>query len=421
MIKEVRFSHWKSFEQATLYIDPITVLIGTNASGKSNALDGIAFLNRIAQGVDLQASLAGEPAWLLDGHVNSIRGGVEWAAMKPGTRFTIEAVVEESEVVDYSYAIQVQTFPQVELVSESLIKIEKTPKNKETKLFIVNENDESSPTVTGYLYNGKGAPKKRQFKTTVSVLSQLRNQELREEISLGVECVAKALENIFILDPIPSLMRDFKPFSAHLARNASNLAGVLAALPPGEKKKTENLLSNYLSRLPEGDIRRVWAEPVGRFKKDAMLYCEERWTETGEKLEVDARGLSDGTLRFLGILTALLTRPEKTLIVIEEVDNGLHPSRARVLLEMLKEIGQKRHIDILVTTHNPALLDQLGPEMVPFIIVAHRSRQTGKSELTLLEDLSNLPKLLASGPIGQLVARGDIESSLRVGGASNET
>ncbi|WP_256834791.1 AAA family ATPase [Parageobacillus thermoglucosidasius] len=49
MLKEVHYKNWKSFSNATLYIDPLTVLIGTNASGKSNALDSIAFLSRVVQ------------------------------------------------------------------------------------------------------------------------------------------------------------------------------------------------------------------------------------------------------------------------------------------------------------------------------------------------------------------------------------
>jgi predicted ATPase len=130
-------------------------------------------------------------------------------------------------------------------------------------------------------------------------------------------------------------------------------------------------------------------------------------------LTVDARGMSDGTLRVIAILTALLTRPEGSLIIIEEVDNGLHPSRSGLLLQILKEIGSKRNVDILVTTHNPALLDNLGPEMVPFIIVSHRDNATGLSELTLLEEIENLPKLLASGPLGRLTAKGSIERILQ--------
>lgn len=127
---------------------------------------------------------------------------------------------------------------------------------------------------------------------------------------------------------------------------------------------------------------------------------------------MDARGMSDGTLRFLAILTALLTRPSGSQMVIEEVDNGLHPSRSDLLLRMLREIGEKRQVDILVTTHNPALLNELGPEMVPFVVVAHRDPETGESKLTLLEDINNLPKLMASGPLGKLTSEGLIEKSL---------
>jgi predicted ATPase len=143
-----------------------------------------------------------------------------------------------------------------------------------------------------------------------------------------------------------------------------------------------------------------------------MLYCEERWLEQGPPPTVDARGMSDGTLRFLAILTALLTRPKNSLLVIEEVDNGLHPSRANLLLGMLKDVGSQREVDVLVTTHNPALLDAMGTEMIPFITVANRDPSTGFSVLTLLEDLGQLAKLLAQGPVGRLSSQGLIERSL---------
>ena len=122
--------------------------------------------------------------------------------------------------------------------------------------------------------------------------------------------------------------------------------------------------------------------------------------------------MSDGTLRFLAILTALLTRPEGTQIIIEEIDNGLHPSRAKLLLQALKEIGTRRKIDILVTTHNPALLDALPIEMMPFVIVAHRDIETGESKLTPLNEIENLPKLMAGGTLGKITMQGALERSL---------
>ena len=56
-----------------------------------------------------------------------------------------------------------------------------------------------------------------------------------------------------------------------------------------------------LANCQERDIRRVYAETVGKFKSDAMLYCEERWLDNKEPHLIDARGKSDGTLRFLAI------------------------------------------------------------------------------------------------------------------------
>lgn len=146
-----------------------------------------------------------------------------------------------------------------------------------------------------------------------------------------------------------------------------------------------------------------------------MLYCEEGWDSQPSHV-VDARGMSDGTLRYLAIVTALLTREPGSLLVIEEVDNGLHPSRAQMLVEMLQTLGEERNIDVLVTTHNPALLDAAGPMMVPFITVASRHASTGFSELTQLEDISHLPKLMAAGSLGRLSTEGRIENALRRGG-----
>jgi hypothetical protein len=289
----------------------------------------------------------------------------------------------------------------------------------ELRLFWTNPIDLNNPGITARLYNEKkGTPK--ILNRSSSVLSQIVNLPLRKEIAEGVERVAKSLRGIFVLDPIPAHMRDYKPFSEHLQPDASNIAGVIAALPEAQKSWIEQTLTNYVKHLPERDIRRIWAEPVGKFNSDAMLYSEEQWGEEVVVSTVDARGMSDGTLRFLAILTALLTRPEKSLLVVEEVDNGLHPSRSTLLLRMLREVGCQRKIDVLVTTHNPALLDALGAEMIPFIEVAHRDLRTGYSRLTLLEDIEQLPKLLASGPVGRLSSEGAIEKALKQDGGQDK-
>lgn len=411
MLKKLILKNWKSFRHAELEINALTILIGTNASGKSNALDALAFLNRTAQGKDLQSALAGDP------QMSAIRGGIEWAALKPETQFTLQVLVgsAEDEKTDYLYSITAETFPRMKLVSESLDRIKKRPKTDKNPyqihLFQTDPVANDNPSITARLYNEKrGSPK--EMHRSASILSQLNGlQGLRKDIIEGINLVSNILENIFILDPIPSRMRDYSPLTEHLFSDASNIAGVLAALREGKKAEVGEILSKYLTKLPERDIRRVWAEPVGKFGADAMLYCEEVWVSDQVKT-VDARGMSDGTLRFLAILTALSTRPEGSQIVIEEVDNGLHPSRSKLLLKMLLDIGDQHRIDVLVTTHNPALLDELDYELVSSVVVAHRDPNTGESKLTVLEDLNNLPKVLASGPLGRATSKGLIERSL---------
>jgi len=415
MISEISLKNWKSHRDSTLHIDTLSVLIGTNASGKSNALDALLFLNRIANGAQLTAALQG------DGIQIAVRGGVEWAPRRPGDTFTLQATIRVNDQLDYIYSIDACVREnRCDLEAEKLLRIKYRPpkngkrgiKNGEIQLFWTDSCTDNSPNIVARLYNEKrGSP--RPLNRVNAVLYQLMGQKPRAEIEEGVAIVIKALQNIFILDPVPGHMRGYSSLSERLEPDAQNIAGVLAALPDSRKHYIENTLTRYASKLPERDISRIYAERVGKFGSDAMLYCDERWSDLIGNTSIDARGMSDGSLRFLAILTALLTRPEESLLVIEEVDNGLHPSRAHLLLRMLKEVGDERKIDVVVTTHNPSLLDAMSPAMLPYITVAHRDRITGNSRLTLLEDIEHLPKLLAQNSFGHMSSRGLIEEYLQ--------
>ena len=413
MIKQIRVEDWKSFEDSTLYIDPLTVLIGTNASGKSNVLDALLFLNRSATGMPLSIILQG------DSNIPGLRGSTDWVCRSGTNRFSLEVTVSgSSELSEFIYRLEVCVEGTPQIASESLRRVKYRPRaqtiSSDIFLFRTDDCAPDAPAITARLYNrkqGKPRPSARQ----ATVLSQLHpeafSQTLRKDIAEGVEAVIAALKSIFILDPIPFHMRSYVPLSKELDGDAANIAGIIAALDEEQKERIEETLTEHVSLLPEKDIGRIYAEAVGRFNTDAMLYCDELWGN--QKISVDARGMSDGTLRFLAILVALLTRPEQSLLVVEEIDNGLHPSRSNVLLNVLRSIGEQRHIDILVTTHNPALLDSLGPEMTPFITISHRDNALGHSRLTLLEDLSKLPKLLAAGPVGTLSSQGKLEKALQ--------
>lgn len=410
MIKEIQLRRWKSFDDAKLYIDPLTILIGSNAGGKSNALDSLRFLQRIGSGKDLTSAIAGEPAF------PGIRGGTEWAALKPNLSFELSVTVEVEGGTEYLFTIEVDSQSRCELVAESLVRIKYRGKSRtnpsKLSLYRTNPVEAKDAGIDTKLYNEKKGTKKTLART-MPILTQIPSQSTRKEILEGVEAVSRALKSIFVFDPIPSHMRSYSPLSDQLLADGSNIAGVLAGTPGEEKSAIEARILQFVQKIPERDIRRIWAEPVGKFNSDAMLYCEEDFGNSSIISTVDARGMSDGTLRFVAIVTALLTRPEQSLLVVEEVDNGLHPSRALLLLQTLSQLGSERHVDVLVTTHNPALLDALEPSLIPCITVAHRDPTSGNSRLTLLEDLQQLPKLLAAGSLGMLASQGRIQSALR--------
>lgn len=410
MLKELTLENWKSFRHAVLPIDPLTILIGTNASGKSNALEALEFLKRTVLGKGFEAALAGDIT------LPPIRGGVEWAALKPETQFTLEVLIQgRDDQTDYLYSLTVGTIPRVQVNAESLSIIKRDKNDAKTtqkeKLFQTEPCTTHSPTIKSLVFGEvKVKLTNQEFIRSHSVLSQLIGLSMK--MVEGKNIVSQSLSNIFILEPIPTKMRGYSPLSDKLESDASNIAGVLAALPEEQKLKIENKLSTYVKDLPEKDIHKIWAETVGRFNSDAMLYCEELWAKNQPPMLIDARGMSDGTLRFLAILTALLVLPEGSQLVIEDIDNGLHPSRSELLVKMLREIGEQRRIDILASTHNPALLDALGAEIVPFVVVAHRDSETGESELTLLENVENFSKLFASASLGKLTVNGAIERNL---------
>ncbi|MEA5605077.1 AAA family ATPase [Nostoc sp. UHCC 0252] len=409
MLKQLILENWKSFRYAELPLDPLTVLIGTNASGKSNVVEALEFLQRIARGENIEAALAGDKT------LPSIRGGVEWAAKNGENEFTLKMLVADRDSkTDYLYRITLQTRPTIHSLTERItiyqddheyfpIEFGLSGENFSARSSLLNRSDFSGLPLYFIESNFLSEPSKKEVYQS--------NYFKKNSINIINNIILPTIKNILVLNLVPYKMRDYSRLSENLESDGSNIAGVLAALDGEQKAQVESTLSAYMKHFPEGDIKRVFAEPVGRLKTDAMLYCEEEW-KPGEMTLIDARTMSDGTLRFIAILTALLTRPEGSQLVIEEIDNGLHPSRAELLVRILREIGQKRKIDILLTTHNPALLDALGPEIVPFVVVAHRDSETGESKLTLLEDIDNFSKLFASYSLGDMTTKGAIERSL---------
>ncbi|MFO0573364.1 MAG: ATP-binding protein [Polyangia bacterium] len=392
MLKQVRFRSWRSFRDATLYLDPLTVLIGANASGKSNAVDGLELLARTAQGMWVDTAIAG------DEQIAGLRGGLEWAALRGRSGFMLEVELGEAgQTLVYKLQVKTRASRSDALsVTESLSQKVATGKQK---WFRGSGNLRSITALYGF---AGGFFDEKYLKGA---------QE--EQLSEDVRPVQKTLSRIFVLSPDPQRMRGYARLSEELDRHGGNVAGVIASLPDERRREVEAALSGYLKRLPEHGVAAVRTECYGLTKSDAMLICTEQWGTAKAPIEIDARCMSDGTLRFLAMATALLTRPAGSLLVLEDIDIGIHPSRAGLLLELLRTEGARRGVDVLVTTHDEAFLDALPPELWPFVQVAYRDAKSGESRLIPLDEIEGYAKLVAAGPLGRATARGLIERLLQ--------
>jgi predicted ATPase len=150
---------------------------------------------------------------------------------------------------------------------------------------------------------------------------------------------------------------------------------------------------------------------------DVMLALDE-----GRSGLTPTREMSDGMLRFLAICTAVLSggggldlgpddRPDAArtvMLVIEELENGLHPSQAATMLRLVKEAGTERRTQVLVTTHSPALLNALDGDEHRGVLVCWRDPHTGQSRITPLTDLDGYAIAMARGSLGEAITKGEL-------------
>lgn len=411
MITQLQVRNWKSFQEAKLYLDPLTILIGTNSSGKSNLLEAFLFLSWIAKGARF------EDVFKVRDRPTGLRGTATTLVNLNSSRedFTLTVLFDHSlSKTSYRYTIACEVAEEgsIKLQSESLER-RSSRQDHESFYYLFKTGDRDEENLDIQFRRGSDL-KFIAFLNVPpgkSVLQRLAGSDLDREVIEGVVRVITTLSKVAVVDPLPPNMRSYSAVSSVLLPDCSNVAGVLAKLPPDKLKNAQKILTEYIDLLSEKDINWVWTQTVEPLNKDAMLYIEEAWPQR-TATTIDAESASDGTLHLLGVMVAILTAEPESLIVIEEVDKGLHPSRTNLLVKFLNDVGRERRLDIVCTTHNPALLDAFGNEMIAFMSIVHRNEQTGMSEVSLVEDINQLPRILAKGKIGQLSTMGLLEKAL---------
>lgn len=413
MLTTFTFENFKSYRQARLPLAPLTVLIGANASGKSNAIEGMRLLSWLAQGQKLSAI-----QYAVQSADRVVRGTVESLAYERGSTFGLGAETNDAEWNQLSVAFE-RRADGLHIARESL-----SHYGAKVPLYTLDQPSNGRSTDVGVAYNNF-APGGNKPRVTCSdqtaIFTQLTSPAAFEAIhvdsSKRIPSFTRRLEqwlsNMLFLDPVPAGMRDYAfPSDAALQGDGRNLSAVLFNLWGKDEQASEApyttqraAILGFIQSLPEQDICGLsfLEEPRG----GVMVKLTE--TFGGQTRDYDASLLSDGTLRVLSIAAAMLSAPEGSLVVIEEIDNGVHPSRARRLLENIREIAERRLLRVLLSTHNPALLDALPDSALPDVVFCYREPKDGSSRLLRLQDAPDYPELIAQDSLGALVTSGALE------------
>jgi predicted ATPase len=411
ILEELRLKAFKSFRDAVLPLTELTLLVGRNGSGKSNALDGLWALAQLAGGEDVRDALDGGregPA---------VRGGVAACPPLGDTAFTLGCRVRTgTQRVELDVTVQAQ--PHVQIVWERL-------RIRDRDLLVTDPPRSGSSDISARWDNRKQGPNpilpfRASRLLTTQIASRVPSTAAGQRLHAAAEQVLAALRSVFVLDPVPHQMRQYVPRrDALLRRNAENLSAAVGALMKDAHARAR--ICQALGELNEQDVVNV---ATSRSElDDLMITLVERFG--GAERQIPARIMSDGTLRFLAILTALLQAPAaddpsegsvganalgQTTVVIEELENGLHASQAGMLVALVREEVRHRRVRVLATAHSPALMDALAGEEHPNVVICERGRD-GVSQLVPLVELPGYVDVIARGGLGRAVVEDRLHAS----------
>jgi predicted ATPase len=411
MLTAITLENFKSYRSARLPLAPLTVLIGANASGKSNAVEAMRLLSWLAQGQKLSAI-----RYAIHDGEQVVRGKVQDLAYCEGDSFGIGCETDDGDFNRLSMTISLRedglhlTGEQIAGIRLPLYDLDQPSTSRSTDVRVAYDN-----------FSPGGRKPHVVCSDQMAIFTQLtspatfdaKHRRSRETIPKIARAYEASLGSMLFLDPVPARMRDYSfPGEHRLNGDGSNISSVLWDLTEGARSTDEATADvlGFVKSLPEQNIAGFdfLKEPRG----GVMIQLEE--TFGAQTRRYDASLLSDGTLRVLAIAAAMLSAQSGSLVVIEEIDNGVHPSRARHLLDSIRNLARRRNLRVLLSTHNPALLDALPDEAVPDVVFCYRDPEDGSSRLVRLDDLPTYPELVAQGSLGDLATSGALERSAKI-------
>lgn len=343
-LRNAHIRHYKSLDDVLIeFANPITVLVGPNAVGKSNVVDCLRFV-RDAVATDLE-------------HAVSTRGGIgrvrQYSKTKP-FKVSVKLDFEQDSVgvpdrpASYEFVIESQSASNYTVDSEKCSyfdppRVESVGRKKSqftrNRLGLVSSTDDGA-----------------SYKVPLDqlVLGQGRN------LSRTAWPVERFIRDWRYSEIYPNRLRE--PNSPDkdkvLSEDGRNWASVIKTLrrTARGKEALERVFEAMRIVVPSFDdvsVSTVGSYLVPRFKFSMGAQ---------DKVEFDAVQLSDGTLRVFGILLALYQSPPPKLLVIEEPEQAVHPGVLGVLADAFREAAESTQI--IVTTHSPHFIDYFDPEQV---------------------------------------------------------
>lgn len=337
----LRFTHielknWRNFSSVDVALPRRVLLVGPNASGKSNQLDAFRFLRDIVSvGGGFQEAVGRR------GGVSSLR----CLAARRYSDIVVRAWIghdEEPSVWEYELI-----FNQDRL-RRPIIKAEKVLHRGQPILDRPNQEDQGDPE-----------------RLTQTYLEQVyANQEFREVADFFVSVRYLHVVPQLIREPDRSVGKTNDPFGGDFLEG---IARTPERTRNARLRRIRDALELAVPQLKELELSRdVRGTPHLRGKY-------EHWRPQGAWQTEEH--FSDGTLRLIGLLWALLEGAGPLLL--EEPELSLHPEVVRYIPQMFARVQQRNRRQVVVSTHSAEMLRDEGIGLDEVLLL--RPREEGTS------------------------------------------
>jgi hypothetical protein len=212
------------------------------------------------------------------------------------------------------------------------------------------------------------------------------------------------LYDVQVLDPSPAIQREYSLASAanRMGDHGENFAALVKTI-----LKDDAAASSYLSWLKEltpAELDEVVILPGA--KRD-WLFALRR-----NGVDYPADVLSDGTLRFAAIAAAFFQPILPHTLILEEIEDGLHPTRLGLLIELLKSQAGNGISQVMATSHSPLAIAWLEETDYDQVFLCAKSEETGATSITPFSKIPRLMELARKQPMADLFAEGWLESAV---------